>query len=745
MREQISLSVKSFRPLVITVSIFFAASTASAQNAAGERAGQLPPVTVSAPEKKLKRASQRRSPGTIARRPQQQVAHGTGPVQPSPGLGAFSSLPGRGDVSSSVTALPAAVTVVEAPAISRLPVSSYGDLFRSLPGFNVSNYGQGAIGYGLSLRGYTDGEHGRDIAYYIDGVPLNEISSLHTPNYADLNILLPETVKSIEVVRGPFSVEYGDSNLGGSVNITTKQSEPFASAGVSGGTQGTVRGVGTYSTTQGAWLPYLALEGYHTDGYRDNSFVDRYNSFNKVTTTLPDGATVSFRAQAYGTDFGAPGYTNRDALLAGTVSEKAATNPTDGGNKQLENFVVNYSAGATDQELKGSLFLSHDYFNRYADFGGGQRLQHDDRTMAGGRVSKVWTGAVGDDIPVQVLVGSNWRTDVIGAYQAPTTARAVTGAPVVDLGLTETNLAAFGQVQVKPLPWLKITAGGRFDQFYYDIDDRVTPGGTPNIANGITSPKVGVAITPAKWLELFANYGQGFRSIDVPLELIGNPGLQPFKIVSMEAGGQLTFDRFRFLGSYWTTDSQNESFQATLGAPVVFLGRTRREGFDLDGRYYVVKQGTDTVSLFANYGGVHAQILDTSFTQYVPAVPKYVANVGIDFDIATVNAQRLSGSAYVTFVGKKFLTQDGQITTSPYQRMTGKLAYSWPEGWTVFTQATWYPGDRLSEVAFNFGDAVTATSADIFVSAMPRLVVLAGLTYRFPTEIASAAPALVTK
>lgn len=54
-----------------------------------------------------------------------------------------------------------------------------------------------------------------------------------------------------------------------------------------------MRGVGTYSTTQGAWLPYLALEGYRTDGYRENSFVDRYNSFNKITTTLPDGATVS--------------------------------------------------------------------------------------------------------------------------------------------------------------------------------------------------------------------------------------------------------------------------------------------------------------------------------------------------------------------------------------------------------------------------------------------------------------------
>jgi outer membrane receptor protein involved in Fe transport len=712
--------------------------------------GQLPPVTVTPPKeegaKQAKQAARSPRSQTSSRRvtPPARSAAQQAPASVG-GSSAFGGIPGRGDVSSSVTALPAAVTVLDAPAISRLPVASYGDLFRSLPGFDISNFGQGAVGYGVSLRGYTDGEHGRDIAYFIDGVPVNEVSSLSTPNYADLNILLPETVKSIEVVRGPFNVEYGDSNVGGSVNITTKESEPFATVGVSGGTQGTARGVATYSTTQGTWQPYAALEGYHADGYRQNSFVDRYNSFNKITTTLPDGTTVSFRGQAYGTEFGAPGYANREAVKAGLVSERAATNVTDGGNKQLENFVTNFSTGAKDQELKGALFVSHDYFNRYADFGGGQRLQHTDRTTFGGRVSKVWTGAVADEVPVQVLVGSNWRTDLLNAFRAPTTARAVTGTPAVDLGLTQTNLAGFGQVQVKPLPWLKFTAGSRFDQFYYTLDDRIAPGATPNISNGITSPKVGVAITPVQWLELFANYGQGFRSIDVPLELIGNPGIQPFKVVSTEGGGQLTFDRFRLLGTYWTTESQNESFQAAADLPVTFLGRTRRQGFDLDGRFYAVKEGADTVSLFANYTHVDTEILGTAFRQYVPNVPTYVANVGIDFNVGIVNAQRLSGSAYVTFVGKKFLTTDGQITTSPYQRVTGKLAYSWPEGWTAFTQATWYPGDRLSEVAFNFGDTVTATPADIFVGAVPRFSVLGGLTYRFPTAVASAAPALMTR
>ena len=734
----------------VGISIVSVASLACLSSAEAQTSDRtLPPVTVDAPKtQQIRRTNRDRAERPIPSRRRTAVAAPKPQVQPlaasTGGLDNFS----KTDLSMAASAQPAATTVLDAQQIARLPVNTYGDLFRSLPGFNVSNFGQGAIGYGLSLRGYTEAEHGRDIAYYIDGVPVNEISSLHTPNYADLNILFPETVKSIEIIRGPFSVESGDSNLGGSVNITTKDSEPFASVGISGGTQGTVRGVGTYSNTQGGWLPYIALEGYHTDGYRDNSFIDRYDSFNKITTTLPNGATASFRAQAYGTEFGAPGYANRDMIESGQISERSATNPTDGGNKQLENFVTNYSYGATDQELKGAFFVSHDYFNRYADFGGGQRWQHDDRTMIGDRISKLWTGAVGDDIPVSVLVGSNWRTDFINAYQAPTTARVVTGAPVVNLGLTETNLAGFGQVQIKPLPWLKFTAGGRFDQFYYDINDRITPGGTPNISNGITSPKVGVAITPMKGIELFANYGQGFRSIDVPLELIGNPGLQPFKIVSTEGGVQFTYDRFKFLADYWTTDSANEGFQAAPGLQETFLGKARRDGFDLDGRFYVMKDPANTVSVFANFGGVRARLLDSAPAYYVPNVPNHVANVGVDFNVATRNAEILSGTAYVTFVGKKPLTEDGEITASAYQRVTAKLAYSWPTNWTVFSQATWYPGNRLSEIAVNFGDAVTATSADIYVSAQPTLVVMAGVTYTFQTADASAArstPTLFTK
>jgi outer membrane receptor protein involved in Fe transport len=186
-------------------------------------------------------------------------------------------------LSPAAAALPATTTRIDSATLYRRPYVSYGDIFRPVEGFNVSNYGQGAIGYGLALRGYTEAEHGRDIAYFIDGVPVNQISSIHTPNYADLNILIPETVKSIEIVRGPFWVECGDSNLGGCIRATTKLSEPFASIGASGGSFDTGRVVATYSRTDTPLEPFFVETGYHADGYRDNSFVSNYNSFNSLT------------------------------------------------------------------------------------------------------------------------------------------------------------------------------------------------------------------------------------------------------------------------------------------------------------------------------------------------------------------------------------------------------------------------------------------------------------------------------
>jgi outer membrane receptor protein involved in Fe transport len=677
----------------------------------------LPAVTVSAPQRRAPQPARRAAPRPA---PQPQ------PALPAP----VPTEPTRSDLSTAASAQPAASSTIDYRTISQLPVNSYGDMFRPLPGFYVSNYGQGAIGYGIGLRGFTEAEHGRDIAVSVDGMPLNEVSSLHTPNYVDLNPLIPETVKSIEVIRGPFSVEYGDSNLGGSIKILTKRSEPFASLTGEGGSYGTLRGLATYSRTGGTFEPYLVLEGYRTDGYRDNSFINRFNSFNKVSLPVADGV-LSLRAQAYGTTSGAASYINRDAVLAGTLSPKTAVNQTDGTDRTMQNFVANYVTGVPDQELSSTLYVNHFDHARYSDFGGGQRVQKDDRTYMGGTVRKVWTGSAFDTLPMQFLVGGNWRTDFIDTYQARTVSRVET-VRTLDVGVDQTNLAGFAQLQVKPVQWLKLTGGTRYDHFFYDVENKLVVNQF-NTDVGVWSPKAGISVTPISWLELYGNYGEGFRSPDAPLELLSNPNLEALKLKSKEVGVQFRFDRLTFLADVWRTDIANEVFQAAPGLPLQNLGRSKREGYELEGRYWYIKDRDNAAAFFVNFTDTRALLENGGPSIYVPNVPTWLLNVGTEFDVATWNGERLSGSAYITFVGKKFLSEDGLLTTAPYQRLNAKLVYSWPSNWSVFASAVWYPSDRTSEIAINFGPGVGATSADIFTAPQPGLTLMAGLTYRIPT------------
>jgi len=642
------------------------------------------------------------------------------------------------EVTADISAAPAPVTILDSSYVERTPVMSYGDVFRPLPGINVNNYGQGGLGYGISIRGFTDLEHGRDVAYFIDGVPLNEVSSINTPNYADLNVLIPESVERVEIIRGPFSALYGDANLGGAVNIITKRYDSTGSITGSGGSFGTGRGVLTYGQARTDALqikPFLAYEGYTSDGYRVNEHFQRYNLFNKVTLPTSEG-DLSLRAQFYGGDWGSAGYINRQLVQAGALSPKAAVNSSDGGNKEMQNVVLDYRVGDRNQAFTAAGFINHDIFNRFADFGGGQRLQNENRTIYGLTLQKVWTGEV-VKFPAQLMIGASWRNDSVTAVQYPTLSRVPNGPRVVDLSFNEHGVGEYVQSQVKPWSWLKLTGGGRYDHIWYDIDDRLAAMSVPKSETGVWSPKAGIAIAPVSWIEIFANYGEGFRSPSAIDDLRTTPNLKPLKLRSREVG--LTLDpapRLHFLADVWYTTINNEIFQPAPGLPLQNLGRSLREGYDLEGRYYLYRELRRDFSLFVNYTQIRAVLRDQGPAVFVPNVPASLVNVGTDFRLpvgGVDSVHRLSGLIYVQFVGKKQLTQDGVITTNPYERVSGRVAYTYREQWTGFVDLVWYPSDRLSETAINLGPVTGASLADIVVNPQAPVTVIAGLSYRFST------------
>ena len=169
-------------------------------------------------------------------------------------------------------------------------------------------------------------------------------------------------------------------------------------------------------------MPFAAFEGDRSSGYANNSFTEHFNAFLKTTFMLEGGAQLSVRAQAYEADGGAAGYISQQQLQEGLINNKTAVNPTDGSKKTMENLVANYKIGAPDQEFDATLYVNHDKFDRWADFGGGQRAQDEDRTIVGGNAKKIWTISLAG-MPSQLLVGVDWRTDFIDALQAPSIAR----------------------------------------------------------------------------------------------------------------------------------------------------------------------------------------------------------------------------------------------------------------------------------------------------------------------------------
>jgi outer membrane receptor protein involved in Fe transport len=646
----------------------------------------------------------------------------------------------RTEVTSDAAALPAPTTILDSKDIQRTPIlNSYVDLFRPLPGFNVNNLGQGGIGNGIAIRGFTDLEHGRDVAYFIDGIPINEVSSIHTPNYADLNILVPETVERLEVVRGPFSALYGDSNLGGSVNIVTKRFESTGEVKGYGGYFNTGRGIVTYShprAEESIIVPYLAAEAYTTDGYRDNQGYRRYNLFGKATAPTKFG-DFTIRTQFYGGDWGAPGYLNRNLVQSGVVSPTTAFNGTDGGNKEYQNVTLNYGLGDLDQAFTVTAFANHDTFTRWADFGGGQREQDENRTTVGATIRKTWTGQLFSLMPAQLLVGTNFRNDSVGVAQLPTVARIASGPDTVNLNFTEQGLGEYIQAQINPAAWVKLTGGTRYDHFWYNVDNHLPTSSVPLNNTGVWSPKAGIALTPVSWLEIFANYGEGFRSPSAVDNVVSSTTAQPIKLRSREAGVQIRpSPRFKFLADVWYTTLSQEIFQPTAGLDPQNLGSSIREGYDIEARYYVRQDKEGQASVFVNYTQIRAVLTDGGPARFVPNVPSYFINIGTDVDIpigGVGSPHRAGGQLYLQFIGKKNLTEDGTFTTNPYQRIASRVFYAHESGWTGFVDVIWYPTDRLSETALNFGNPTGASSSDIFVNPQAPFALMVGLSYRFKT------------
>lgn len=106
-------------------------------------------------------------------------------------------------------------TVVTRDEIAARQALTLADLLQQEAGLTVTGNGGAFSTAGLFLRGSA----GKQVLVLVDGVRVNDASQ----GAFDLSLLRADDIERIEIVRGPYSPQYGSDAIGGVVQVFTRQ------------------------------------------------------------------------------------------------------------------------------------------------------------------------------------------------------------------------------------------------------------------------------------------------------------------------------------------------------------------------------------------------------------------------------------------------------------------------------------------------------------------------------------------
>jgi outer membrane receptor protein involved in Fe transport len=417
-----------------------------------------------------------------------------------------------------INEIPAGVSVVTAEQIANTPGQGLDDILRNLPGMTLNNIGPDVghpTAYNEGMRGLPTTE--TRMLVMVDGVPVNDPFF----GYIQWNRIPLDNIERVEVVRGGGSPLWGNTAMGGVVNVITRApSSDELMVDAAGGSYGSYRTSAYAAYRPADWVGLSLNAAFRgTDGYQ----------------TTPASWT------SYGsTSLRSPVYTPTSSD-ARNLDLRADLKPAP----DLTGFVdIHY--GFDEQTLSTPIGLDHQHIWTYSggltkSFGGGASLQlvyfHDDSDFITNNPhllsftteynSNVHTTTVSDNgaslIFSRKLDGIvrnfNLGMDVhqlSGAddanYYAPSGQLA---APTIVGGGSQLFVAGFGQVQLKPIDPLSVTASLRYQYFRNsDGQDTFPPsfGTLPDYQKFRFTPRVDVRYQLPADFALRGAYYQSFRA-----------------------------------------------------------------------------------------------------------------------------------------------------------------------------------------------------------------------------------------
>lgn len=490
------------------------------------------------------------------------------------------------------------------------------------------------FGFNLDHGGVNGG-----LKVMVDDIQQNQGSQGHGQGYlGSLKALSPELIQDVTIINGPFSPEYGDFSGLGVVHIRQRESLPEQfTVRLQGGNFDTGRGFLAYSPDVERVDAYIAYEGSYTDGPFINPGRYRRDNVNaNYTKTLSPNQKLGFRFLFGRNDFYSSGQIPLDLVNEGLLDRFRYIDPSDGGRVKLGTVSGYYSRSFDNGDtFKADGFVGRSLFDLYSNFTfflvdpvhGDGIQQHDSRLQQGLNAQYTHPHKLGS-IAAVFVSGVNFHDNQINVGLYPREGRVPLGvATRADAHVT--NGAGYGQESLSLMNGrLLLGAGLRFDEFRYDVADKVNPQQSGVQDAGRWQGKGNIAFTPAKSvpLTLHLNYGRGINSIDARgvVQRPNDPRLATTDFY--QAGTSSNFGRFSFSTDAFLIDHSNEQVYIPDDGTFEFKGPSRAYGFE-------AKASAELTHHLSLSGGLtkiaNAYFLGGDHRVYVDSAPHFVANAAL--------------------------------------------------------------------------------------------------------------------
>ena len=605
--------------------------------------------------------------------------------------------------------------------------------------------------------------------YMEDGLPIRPTGIFNHNSLYEINM---NSVKNIEVIKGPASSLYGSNSIGGAVNFIT-QNPPSGVAGrlqLQGDNYKYRRVDADAGFTSGKFGLYTGgYIAHQKDSWQDYSDFDKYSANLKTTydfspsTRLITSATYNYlntqtpgsldSSHFYSRSYGS----NQRFTYRKVKAFRASTRLEHNWSEKSNTFVTLFFRANSTAQLP-SYFISdvRDNAGKYLSSNGqvnDQRFQSYG-LLAQHRVdfdflhSRLIAGVYADDSPSSYYAQFlNIQKDVANNYY---TGFSNTGNYIDDYRIKLFNTAVYTQYEIKPAEPLRIVMGLRYDRVHYNFRNGLPAANTKykqqqtNDFN-IVAPKLGLTYNLGNHKGLYANYSVGFQPPETG-DLFSSRQLTPLKQATFnnyEVGGWFSTLNNKLYTeiSLYDLEGRNEIISQLLPDNTTQnqnAGATRHRGIEYTLTYLPVRQltirlsGTNALHTYKQYSEVRTNYSNgQTYTlvyngKRMSNAPTWIANSELTFKPAFIPGFRIAPEWQ--HIASYYTDPANTKTYSGYNIYNLRLGYDFKTN-VLKGAGIWF--NVLNATNQLYATTVTSNQyGDTYNAAPPRTYTL-GISYSF--------------